>query len=47
MQLGSGLGAALLLAMLLFVVYHVFWLELRLIYRSWFGTEERDSGEKQ
>ncbi|XP_056904493.1 LOW QUALITY PROTEIN: interleukin-1 receptor accessory protein-like [Takifugu flavidus] len=44
--LGCGLGVTLLLLILLFVIYHVFWLELRLIYRSWFGTEERDSGRK-
>lgn len=46
-QVGCGLGAVLVLMLLLFVIYHVFWLELLLIYRSWFGTKERDSGEKQ
>ncbi|CAG02166.1 unnamed protein product, partial [Tetraodon nigroviridis] len=35
-QVGCGLGAALVLMLLLFVIYHVFWLELLLIYRSWF-----------
>lgn len=46
LELGFGLSAALVLMLLLFIVYHMFWLELLLLYRSWFGTKERDSGEK-
>lgn len=46
-ELGCGLGVTLVLMLLLFVVYHVFWLELLLLYRSWFGTDERHTGEKQ
>lgn len=44
-ELGCGLGVTLVLMLLLFVVYHVFWLELLLLYRSWFGTDERHTGE--
>lgn len=44
-ELGCGLGVTLVLMLLLFVVYHVFWLELLLLYRSWFGTDERFTGE--
>lgn len=44
-ELSCGLGVTLVLMLLLFVVYHVFWLELLLIYRSWFGSDERHSGE--
>lgn len=43
-ELGCGLGVTLVLMLLLFVVYHVFWLELLLLYRSWFGTDERHTG---
>lgn len=46
-ELGCGLGVTLVLMLLLFVVYHVFWLELLLLYRSWFGTDERHTGEQQ
>lgn len=46
-EVGCGLGAVLLVLLLLFVIYHVFWLELLLIYRSWFGTKERDWGERR
>ncbi|XP_023817406.1 interleukin-1 receptor accessory protein isoform X3 [Oryzias latipes] len=45
-ELGCGLGVTLVLMLLLFVVYHVFWLELLLLYRSWFGTDERFTDEK-
>lgn len=44
-ELGCGLGVTLLLMLLLFVVYHVFWLELLLLYRSWFCSDERLSGK--
>ncbi|XP_056139360.1 interleukin-1 receptor accessory protein isoform X4 [Lampris incognitus] len=40
-ELGCGLGVVLVLMLILFGVYHVFWLELLLFYRSWFGTDER------
>ncbi|XP_041851135.1 interleukin-1 receptor accessory protein isoform X2 [Melanotaenia boesemani] len=46
-ELGCGLGVTLVLMLLLFVVYHVFWLELLLLYRSWFGTDERHTDEKE
>ncbi|XP_070685016.1 interleukin-1 receptor accessory protein isoform X2 [Pempheris klunzingeri] len=46
-ELGCGLGVTLVLMLLLFVVYHVFWLELLLLYRSWFGTDERDTDDKE
>uniref|UniRef100_A0A8C6NHH2 Interleukin 1 receptor accessory protein n=1 Tax=Nothobranchius furzeri TaxID=105023 RepID=A0A8C6NHH2_NOTFU len=46
-ELGCGLGVILVLMLLLFVVYHVFWLELLLIYRSWFGTDERHTDDKE
>ena len=45
-ELGVGLGATLVLMLLLFIIYHVFWLELLLLYRSWFGTDERHTGER-
>ncbi|KAG7253207.1 hypothetical protein CRUP_017172 [Coryphaenoides rupestris] len=41
LELGCGLSVTLVLMLLLFIVYHVFWLELLLLYRSWFGTDER------
>ncbi|KAF0030973.1 hypothetical protein F2P81_017704 [Scophthalmus maximus] len=41
LELGCGLAVTLVLMLLLFVVYHVFWLELLLLYRSWFGSDER------
>ncbi|XP_078140287.1 LOW QUALITY PROTEIN: interleukin-1 receptor accessory protein [Centroberyx gerrardi] len=46
-ELGCGLGVTLLLMLVLFVVYHVFWLELLLLYRSWFGTDERHTDDKE
>ncbi|XP_063350321.1 interleukin-1 receptor accessory protein isoform X2 [Pelmatolapia mariae] len=46
-ELGCGLGVTLLLMLILFVVYHVFWLELLLLYRSWFGTDERHTDDKE
>ncbi|KAG7219364.1 hypothetical protein INR49_009449 [Caranx melampygus] len=46
-ELGCGLGVMLVLMLIVFVVYHVFWLELLLLYRSWFGTEERHTDDKQ
>uniref|UniRef100_A0A3Q1EKX9 Interleukin 1 receptor accessory protein n=1 Tax=Acanthochromis polyacanthus TaxID=80966 RepID=A0A3Q1EKX9_9TELE len=46
-ELACGLGVTLLLMLLLFVVYHIFWLELLLLYRSWFGTDERHTDDKE
>ncbi|XP_076026445.1 interleukin-1 receptor accessory protein isoform X2 [Genypterus blacodes] len=46
-ELGCGLGVTLLLMLVLFTVYHVFWLELLLLYRSWFGTDERHTDDKE
>lgn len=46
-ELGCGLGVTLVLALLLFVLYRVFWLEVHLLYRSWFGTDERDTDDKE
>ncbi|XP_065816358.1 interleukin-1 receptor accessory protein isoform X1 [Labrus bergylta] len=46
-ELGCGLGVTLVLMLLLFVVYQVFWLELLLLYRSWFGTDERHTDDKE
>ncbi|CAL8352287.1 unnamed protein product [Lota lota] len=46
-ELGCGLGGTLMLMLVLFLVYHVFWLELLLLYRSWFGTDERYTDEKE
>ncbi|XP_029027614.1 interleukin-1 receptor accessory protein [Betta splendens] len=46
-ELGWGLGVTLVLMLLLFVVYHVFWLELLLLYRSWFGSDERHTDDKE
>ncbi|XP_016121997.1 interleukin-1 receptor accessory protein-like, partial [Sinocyclocheilus grahami] len=33
--------------LMMFVIYHVFWLELLLLYRSWFGSDERYTDDKQ
>lgn len=44
-ELGCGLGVTLALMLMMFVIYHVFWLELLLLYRSWFGSDERYTGE--
>uniref|UniRef100_A0A3P8XAJ9 Interleukin 1 receptor accessory protein n=1 Tax=Esox lucius TaxID=8010 RepID=A0A3P8XAJ9_ESOLU len=46
-ELGCGLGVTLFLMLVMFVVYHIFWLELLLIYRSWFGTDERSTDDKE
>ncbi|TRY83675.1 hypothetical protein DNTS_027967 [Danionella cerebrum] len=44
-ELGCGLGVTLALMLMMFVVYHVFWLELLLLYRSWFGSDESEEEE--
>ncbi|XP_030632528.1 interleukin-1 receptor accessory protein [Chanos chanos] len=47
LELGCGLGVTLFLMLLMFILYHVFWLELLLLYRSWFGTDERTTDDKE
>lgn len=47
LELGCGLGVTLALMLIMFVIYHVFWLELLLLYRSWFGSDERYTDDKQ
>lgn len=39
-ELACGLGVTLFLMISLFIVYHVYWLELVLLYRAHFGTDE-------
>ncbi|XP_010144907.1 PREDICTED: interleukin-1 receptor accessory protein [Eurypyga helias] len=39
-ELACGLGATILLVVLLIVIYHVYWLEMVLFYRAHFGTDE-------
>ncbi|XP_034024886.1 interleukin-1 receptor accessory protein-like [Thalassophryne amazonica] len=46
-ELGCGLGVVLVFLLVLFVLYHVYWLELLLLYRSWFGTDERHTDNKE
>ncbi|XP_045076255.1 LOW QUALITY PROTEIN: interleukin-1 receptor accessory protein-like, partial [Coregonus clupeaformis] len=46
-ELGCGLGVTLFLMLVLFLVYNIFWLELLLLYRSWFGTDERCTDDKE
>ncbi|XP_045061124.1 interleukin-1 receptor accessory protein, partial [Coregonus clupeaformis] len=46
-ELGCGLGVTLFLMLVLFLVYNIFWLELLLFYRSWFGTDERCTDDKE
>ncbi|XP_039930488.1 interleukin-1 receptor accessory protein isoform X1 [Hirundo rustica] len=39
-ELACGLGATILLVVVLIVIYHVYWLEMVLFYRAHFGTDE-------
>ncbi|KAG8147795.1 hypothetical protein E2320_022621, partial [Naja naja] len=39
-ELACGLGATVLLVVLLTVIYHFYWLEMVLFYRAHFGTDE-------
>ncbi|XP_030071709.1 interleukin-1 receptor accessory protein isoform X2 [Microcaecilia unicolor] len=39
-ELACGLGATLVLVLVLITVYHVYWLEIVLFYRAHFGTDE-------
>ncbi|KAL7849506.1 hypothetical protein SRHO_G00211290 [Serrasalmus rhombeus] len=45
-ELGCGLGVTLAVAVLLFVLYRVYKLEVHLLYRSWFGTDERSDDKE-
>ncbi|XP_051522214.1 interleukin-1 receptor accessory protein-like [Myxocyprinus asiaticus] len=47
LELGCGLGVTLALMLMMFVIYHVFWLELLLLYRSWFGSDESYTDDKK
>ncbi|XP_051965870.1 LOW QUALITY PROTEIN: interleukin-1 receptor accessory protein-like [Xyrauchen texanus] len=47
LELGFGLGVTLALMLMMFAVYHLFWLELLLLYRSWFGSDERCTDDKK
>lgn len=44
-ELACGLGATILLVVVLIVVYHVYWLEMVLFYRAHFGTDETILGK--
>lgn len=46
MELACGLGATILLVVVLIVVYHVYWLEMVLFYRAHFGTDETILGKE-
>ena len=46
MELACGLGATILLIVVLIVVYHVYWLEMVLFYRAHFGTDETILGKE-
>ncbi|PKK20928.1 interleukin 1 receptor accessory protein [Columba livia] len=39
-ELACGLGATVLLVVVLIVIYHAYWLEMVLFYRAHFGTDE-------
>ncbi|OPJ85621.1 interleukin-1 receptor accessory protein [Patagioenas fasciata monilis] len=39
-ELACGLGATILLVVVLIVIYHAYWLEMVLFYRAHFGTDE-------
>lgn len=43
-ELGCGLGAVLFVILVAFVVYHVFRLELLLVYRAHCSPDESDTG---
>ncbi|XP_036393055.1 interleukin-1 receptor accessory protein [Megalops cyprinoides] len=46
-ELGCGLGVTLFLMLVLFVVYHVYRLELLLLYRAYCGTDESATDGKE
>lgn len=45
-ELACGLGATILLVVVLIVIYHVYWLEMVLFYRAHFGTDETILGKE-
>lgn len=45
LELSCGLGVILFVMVTMFVIYHFFWLELLLFYRSNFGSDERATGK--
>lgn len=45
-ELACGLGATILLIVVLIVIYHVYWLEMVLFYRAHFGTDETILGKE-
>lgn len=45
MELACGLGATVLLVVVLIVIYHAYWLEMVLFYRAHFGTDETILGK--
>lgn len=45
MELACGLGATVLLVVILTVIYHFYWLEMVLFYRAHFGTDETILGK--
>ncbi|KAK6483766.1 interleukin-1 receptor accessory protein isoform X1 [Huso huso] len=46
-ELACGLAVTLFLMISLFIVYHVYWLELVLLYRAHFGTDETVTDGKE
>lgn len=44
-ELACGLGATVLLVVVLIVIYHAYWLEMVLFYRAHFGTDETILGK--
>ncbi|XP_063061543.1 interleukin-1 receptor accessory protein-like isoform X3 [Engraulis encrasicolus] len=46
-ELSIGLGVIMFVMLVMFVIYHVFWLELLLLYRSHFGSDERSTDDKE
>uniref|UniRef100_A0A8C4X6C0 Interleukin 1 receptor accessory protein n=1 Tax=Erpetoichthys calabaricus TaxID=27687 RepID=A0A8C4X6C0_ERPCA len=47
MELACGLGITLFIVVSLVIVYHVYWLELVLLYRANFGTDEANTDGKE
>lgn len=45
-ELACGLGATILLIVVLIVIYHVYWFEMVLFYRAHFGTDETILGKE-
>ncbi|XP_076138456.1 interleukin-1 receptor accessory protein [Alosa pseudoharengus] len=46
-ELICGLSVIMIIMVSMFVIYHVFWLELLLFYRSHFGSDERSTDDKE